>query len=103
MSRTSNEKELARKAGQFAIGKELNVNRLGYGAMRISGKGIWGPPASKTDAIRVLRRAMELGVNFIDTADSYGPNVSEELMSGGQEKSIFLSQRDQCGGGVCTC
>jgi pyridoxine 4-dehydrogenase len=81
ISKTSKEKELARKAGQFAIGKDLNVNRLGYGAMRITGKGIWGPPASKTDAIRVLRRAVELGVNFIDTADSYGPNVSEELIA----------------------
>jgi len=81
MSGTSKEQELARKAGQFAIGKDLNVNRLGYGAMRITGKGIWGPPASKADAIRVLRRAVELGVNFIDTADSYGPNVSEELIA----------------------
>jgi pyridoxine 4-dehydrogenase len=81
MSGASKEKELSRKAGQFAIGKDLNVNRLGYGAMRITGKGIWGPPASKTDAIRVLRRAVELGVNFIDTADSYGPNVSEELIA----------------------
>jgi len=81
MSGASKEKELARKAGQFAIGKDLNVNRLGYGAMRITGKGIWGPPASKADAIRVLRRAVELGVNFIDTADSYGPNVSEELIA----------------------
>ena len=81
MSGTSKEQELALKAGQFAIGKDLNVNRLGYGAMRITGKGIWGPPASKADAIRVLRRAVELGVNFIDTADSYGPNVSEELIA----------------------
>jgi pyridoxine 4-dehydrogenase len=81
MNGTSKQKELARKAGQFAIGKDLNVNRLGYGAMRITGKGIWGPPASKADSIRVLRRAVELGVNFIDTADSYGPNMSEELIA----------------------
>jgi pyridoxine 4-dehydrogenase len=81
VSGTSREKELARQAGQFVIGKDLIVNRLGYGAMRITGKGIWGPPASKADAIRVLRRAVELGVNFIDTADSYGPNVSEELIA----------------------
>lgn len=81
MSGTSKETELAQKAGQLAIGKDLKVNRLGYGAMRITGKGVWGPPASKADAIRVLRRTVELGVNFIDTADSYGPNVSEELIA----------------------
>ena len=81
MSGTGKEKDMARKAGQFVIGKDLKVNRLGYGAMRITGKGIWGPPPSKADAIRVLRRAVELGVNFIDTADSYGPNVSEELIA----------------------
>jgi aryl-alcohol dehydrogenase-like predicted oxidoreductase len=57
------------------------VNRLGFGAMRITGKGIWGPPADPKAAIAVLRRAVELGVNFIDTADSYGPNVSEELIA----------------------
>ncbi|PTQ97947.1 aryl-alcohol dehydrogenase-like predicted oxidoreductase [Mucilaginibacter yixingensis] len=65
----------------FTIGKDLTVNRLGYGAMRITGKGIWGPPEDKNEAIRVLKRAVELGVNFIDTADSYGPNVSEELIA----------------------
>jgi aryl-alcohol dehydrogenase-like predicted oxidoreductase len=59
----------------------MTINRLGYGSMRITGKGIWGPPADKNEAIRVLRRAVELGVNFIDTADSYGPNVSEELIA----------------------
>jgi len=57
------------------------INRMGYGAMRITGKGIWGPPADKDEAIRVLKRAVELGVNFIDTADSYGPYVSEELIA----------------------
>ncbi len=65
----------------FTIGGDLTVNRLGFGAMRITGKGIWGPPASHDESIRVLRRAVELGVNFIDTADSYGPNVSEELIA----------------------
>src|ERR1700754_605015 len=65
----------------FGIGGELTVNRLGYGAMRITGKGIWGPPKDKAEAIRVLKRLIELGVNFIDTADSYGPHVSEELIA----------------------
>jgi aryl-alcohol dehydrogenase-like predicted oxidoreductase len=66
---------------EFTIGGDLNVNRLGYGAMRITGKGIWGPPKDRNEAIRVLKRAVELGVNFIDTADSYGPYVSEELIA----------------------
>jgi pyridoxine 4-dehydrogenase len=66
---------------EFTIGGDLNVNRLGYGAMRITGKGIWGPPNNKNEAIKVLKRAVELGVNFIDTADSYGPYVSEELIA----------------------
>lgn len=65
----------------FTIGGDLTVNRLGYGAMRITGKGIWGPPENHDESIRVLKRAVELGVNFIDTADSYGPNVSEELIA----------------------
>ncbi|WP_151087103.1 aldo/keto reductase [Hymenobacter baengnokdamensis] len=65
----------------FTIGGDLTVNRLGYGAMRITGKGIWGPPQDHDESIRVLKRAVELGVNFIDTADSYGPNVSEELIA----------------------
>ena len=64
----------------FTLG-DLNVRRMGFGAMRITGPGIWGPPKDKAEAIRVLRRAVELGVNFIDTADSYGPNVSEELIA----------------------
>src|SRR3569833_2690769 len=66
---------------EFSIGCDLTVNRLGYGAMRITGKGIWGPPKDRNEAIRVLKRAIELGVNFIDTADSYGPYVSEELIA----------------------
>lgn len=65
----------------FTIGGDLTINRLGYGAMRITGKGIWGEPEDRDEAIRVLKRAVELGVNFIDTADSYGPNVSEELIA----------------------
>jgi pyridoxine 4-dehydrogenase len=65
----------------FSLGGDFTINRLGYGAMRITGQGIWGPPADKFECIRVLKRAVELGVNFIDTADSYGPNVSEELIA----------------------
>ena len=63
------------------IGGNLTVNRMGYGAMRITGKGIWGPPKDEDEAIRVLKRAIELGINFIDTADSYGPHISEELIA----------------------
>lgn len=65
----------------FALGGDLNVRRLGYGAMRLTGDGIWGPPKDPEEAKRVLRRAVELGVNFIDTADSYGPYVSEKLIA----------------------
>jgi pyridoxine 4-dehydrogenase len=65
----------------FNIGGDLTINRLGYGAMRITGKGIWGPPKDKDESVRVLKRAVELGVNFIDTADSYGPYISEELIA----------------------
>jgi pyridoxine 4-dehydrogenase len=68
-------------AGTFTLGGDLTVNRLGYGAMRITGKGIWGPPADQAASLATLRRAIELGVNFIDTADSYGPNISEELIA----------------------
>ena len=67
-------------AGTIDVGGDLTVNRLGFGAMRITGPGIWGPPADRDEAKAVLRRAIELGVNFIDTADSYGPHVSEELI-----------------------
>jgi pyridoxine 4-dehydrogenase len=70
----------AKASGTFAIGGDLIVNRLGYGAMRITGDGIWGEPADRENAKKVLRRAVELGVNFIDTADSYGPEVSEQLI-----------------------
>lgn len=65
----------------YIIGGDLEVKRMGYGAMRITGKGIWGPPSDKNEAIRVLKRAVELGINFIDTADSYGPDISEELIA----------------------
>ncbi len=71
----------AAAAGTFTVGGDLTVNRLGYGAMRITGKGIWGPPADKPAALATLRRAVELGVNLIDTADSYGPGTSEELIA----------------------
>jgi pyridoxine 4-dehydrogenase len=68
----------AAQAGTVTLGGDLTINRMGYGAMRITGKGIWGPPADREGALATLRRAVELGVNFIDTADSYGPDVSEE-------------------------
>lgn len=64
----------------FTLGGDLTVNRLGFGAMRLTGKGVWGPPADRDECIRVLRRAVESGVTFIDTADSYGPYISEELI-----------------------
>jgi pyridoxine 4-dehydrogenase len=71
----------AASGGTISLGGDLTVNRLGYGAMRLTGEGIWGPPKNRAAALAVLRRAVELGVNFIDTADSYGPNVSEELIA----------------------
>jgi pyridoxine 4-dehydrogenase len=67
-------------SGTFALGGDLNINRLGFGAMRIVGKGVWGPPADRDEVIRVLRRTRELGITFIDTADSYGPYYSEEFI-----------------------
>jgi pyridoxine 4-dehydrogenase len=71
----------AEASGVFAIGGDLKVYRIGFGAMRITGEGIWGPPANKQEAIAVLRRTLELGINLIDTADSYGPEVSEALIA----------------------
>jgi len=71
----------AAKAGTITLGGDLTVNRMGYGAMRITGQGIWGPPNDVDAALATLRRAIALGVNFIDTADSYGPDVSEELIA----------------------
>jgi len=73
-------KRPATKSGTFAIGGDLPVHRLGYGAMQLTGPGVWGEPADREQAIAVLRRAVELGINLIDTADSYGPHVSEELI-----------------------
>jgi len=71
----------AASAGTIGIGGDLTVNRMGFGAMRITGRGIWGDPADHAESIRTLKRLPELGVNFIDTADSYGPDVSEELIA----------------------
>lgn len=70
----------AQQSGQFAIGGSLNVNRLGYGTMQLTGPGVWGPPANPEEAVKVLRRAVDLGVNLIDTADSYGPAIAEPLI-----------------------
>jgi len=70
----------AARSGTFAIGGDLPVHRLGFGAMRITGSGIWGPPADRDEAVAVVRRAVELGTTLIDTADSYGPEVSEEII-----------------------
>ncbi len=72
--------QTASAAGTVTVG-DLTVNRMGFGAMRITGEGVWGPPADPDECRRVLRRALELGVNFIDTANSYGPHVSEELIA----------------------
>ena len=71
----------AKNAGEFLIGNDLRVTRLGFGAMRITGNGIWGAPTDRDEAVQVLRRAVELGIDFIDTADSYGPRVSEEIIA----------------------
>src|ERR1700682_900728 len=73
--------EPAGRSGELLLGGDLRVTRLGLGTMRITGKGIWGEPADRAEAVRVLRRAVELGINFIDTADSYGPYVSEEIIA----------------------
>ncbi|HEX5089535.1 MAG TPA: aldo/keto reductase [Nocardioides sp.] len=78
---TNTLENVARASGTFSIGGDLEVNRLGFGAMRITGPGIWGPPEDHDEALRVLRRTRELGINFLDTADSYGPEVSEELIA----------------------
>ncbi len=78
----------------FALGGDLVVNRLGFGAMRITGPGIWGEPKDPEEARRVLRRAVELGVEFIDTADSYGPEVSERLI--GETLSPYAKEPRHC-------
>jgi len=80
----------ASKSGTFKIGGEIVVNRLGYGTMRLTGKGIWGPPVDRAEALRTLRRLPELDVNFIDTADSYGPDIAEQLV---REALIRTAQR----------
>jgi aryl-alcohol dehydrogenase-like predicted oxidoreductase len=77
-------------AGNISLGGKLSVHRLGYGAMRLTGEGIWGPPKDRKRALAVLQRAVELGVNFIDTADSYGPHVNEELIA----EALFPYPRD---------
>lgn len=76
----ANRETTAAAGGTFTLGGDLTVNRLGFGAMRITGEGIWGPPADRAEAVAVLRRAVEMGVDLIDTAESYGPHVSEELI-----------------------
>ena len=77
---STDQQQPAAASGTFSIGGDLPVHRLGFGAMRITGEGVWGEPADHDEAVRVLRRCGELGVNFIDTADSYGPEVSERLI-----------------------
>ncbi len=77
----TNDKIFAGLAGDISLGGKVSVHRLGFGAMRLTGEGIWGPPRNRKEALTVLSRAVELGVNFIDTADSYGPDVSEELIA----------------------
>jgi len=82
MNKNKNKKEpSASAAGNVSLGREISVDRLGFGGMRLTGEGIWGPPKDRKSALAVLRRAVELDVNFIDTADSYGPYVSEELIA----------------------
>jgi pyridoxine 4-dehydrogenase len=88
----------ARASGQFEIGGDLQVNRLGFGAMRITGKGIWGEPKDAAEARRVLRRVPELGIDFIDTADSYGPEVSERLI--GEELAPYAGLTIATKGGL---
>ncbi len=80
----------ASASGQFRIG-DITVNRLGYGAMRITGRGIWGAPSDRHAALATLRRLPEIGVNFIDTADSYGPDVSETLI---REAGLSLTREE---------
>ncbi len=81
MTQTTATDHVVSKSGTFKLGGDLPVHRLGYGAMQLTGKGVWGPPRDHAEAIRVLKRAVDLGVDFIDTANSYGPYVSEELIA----------------------
>ena len=71
----------ATNAGTFHLGSDIRVHGLGFGAMRITGPGVWGPPPDRGEAVATLRRSVELGIDFIDTAESYGPGVSEELIA----------------------
>src|SRR5580692_3958656 len=80
-------------SGTVSLGGELTVRRIGFGAMRITGDGIWGPPKDPAAAVAVLRRAVGLGVNFIDTADSYGPQISEELIAQVQTNGLMMPAR----------
>src|SRR3954468_20352521 len=80
-AKPADEKPNAAQSGTFKLGGDLSVNRLGFGAMRITGPGVWGEPKNPAEAIRVLRRAVDIGINLIDTSDSYGPEVSERLIS----------------------
>jgi pyridoxine 4-dehydrogenase len=85
----------AAKSGTFRIGPDMEVHRLGFGSMRLTGRGIWGPPEDHAEAIRTLQRVPQLGINFIDTADSYGPNVAEELIREALHpyKGIFVATK----------
>ncbi|MFJ9244401.1 aldo/keto reductase [Streptomyces sp. NPDC101776] len=79
MSKTTDTRPAA-ASGTFRLGDDLEINRLGYGTMQLTGKGVWGDPKDRDEAVRVLKRSVELGVNFFDTADSYGPEVAENLL-----------------------
>jgi pyridoxine 4-dehydrogenase len=85
----------AAKSGTLRIGSDAEVNRLGFGAMRLTGRGIWGPPADRAEAIRTLKRLPQLEVSFIDTADSYGPNIAEELLREALHpyKGVFIATK----------
>jgi len=85
----------AAKSGTFRIGSDVEVNRLGFGTMRLTGRGIWGPPADRAEAIRTLKRLPQLEVSFIDTADSYGPNIAEELLREALHpyKGVFIATK----------
>jgi aryl-alcohol dehydrogenase-like predicted oxidoreductase len=86
-------------SGKFKLAGEVPITRLGYGAMRITGPGIWGPPDNPGEALRVLQTLPELGIDFIDTADSYGPDVSEQLIREALHpyKNVFVAQKNQNG------